>query len=374
MINLFDLKDGVTLVMIHCYRIAVSFAIVGALLILTSTATLANTSDYNQRTASGQLLLQSAGNSAQSSIDGLPLNILQEIALANSNNLSVSASGPLVVQLKYLKADKVQPILVTMFQNRIRVEFINNTLMIIGTDEDYAQIKALLAKIDIPPRQIMFEAEAVEVSLEDEKNLGIDWGMVTSLPGAQTYDGSNFRIGLGIPNHPEYGININATINRLIESKKGRLLASPRIATLDGQTAKILIGDRLAVESRQVVDGSEIISVTYIDVGIKLEVTPTVNEDGTITTVIKPEVSNKTDATKNGNPNIRTRQAETTLRVRSGETIVIGGLIQREENSVVNKFPLIGNVPLVGHLFRSNHTEKKDTELVILITPKEIDL
>lgn len=289
------------------------------------------------------------------------------------NDISTNASEPLVIQLKYLKADKLQPILMGMFQNRIKVESINNSLLVLGSDEDYSRLKALLAQIDTAPRQIMFEAEAVEVSRDSGKNLGIDWESTTALPGVPTYDGSNFRIGLGIPNHPEYGINLKATINRLIEDKKGRLLASPRIAALDGQIAKILIGDRLAVESRQVVDGSEIISVTYIDVGIKLEVMPTINEDGTITTLIKPEVSNKTDATKNGNPNIRTRQAETTLRVRSGETIVIGGLIQREENRAVLKFPLLGDIPLVGHLFRSTDSEKKETELVILITPKIID-
>ena len=72
------------------------------------------------------------------------------------------------------------------------------------------------------------------------------------------------------------------------------MLARPRIAALDGQTAQILIGDRLAVENRTIMGGSEVISVTYIDVGIKLEITPFINDDETITTVLKPEVSNKT--------------------------------------------------------------------------------
>jgi type II secretory pathway component GspD/PulD (secretin) len=244
-----------------------------------------------------------------------------------------------------------------------------------GSDYDCEQIKAMLAPLDVPPRQVMFEAEVVELSRSDLKNIGVNWGTQTNLPDALPTDpNSYFRIGLGIPNHPEYGTNLKVTINRLIENKKGRLLASPRITVLDGQTAQILIGDKLAVESRQAVSvGEPIISVQYIDVGIKLEVTPTINEDSTITTHIKPEVSNKTDSTEHGNPNIRTRQADTTLRVKSGETIVLGGLIQREETHDTFKFPFLGDLPLVGQLFRSNSTEVRETELVIVITPKLVD-
>lgn len=238
---------------------------------------------------------------------------------------------------------------------------------------DREQIDRLLAVVDRPPLQIMFEVEAIEVSRVDLKNVGFDWGSVMSLPGEVPIDSSSsFRIGMGIPNHPEYGLNVTGTLHTLIENKKGKLLASPRIASLNGNTAQIMIGDKLAVESTSIVSGSSIVSTTYVEVGIKLEVTPFVNDDGTITIHVKPEVSNKTDTTKNGNPNIRTRQAETTLRVKNGETIVIGGLLQQQETSDRFKFPLLGDIPLVGQLFRTSTKEKTQTELVILITPKVI--
>lgn len=344
--------------LIHCFRkTALLVFILGLLLFFTSAVTLA-------ALPNSDLPKTISNNSA---------SLAQDSSLLKSSDaLLFSNSRPLVVRLKYLKAEQVKQLLTSLISDGgIRIESINNTLLIIGSDGDYDQIKTILAQIDVPPRQIMFEAEAVEISRTDLKHIGIDWGAATALPEAATHDGNAFRINLGIPNHPEYGVNVRATINRLIEDKKARLLASPRIAALDGETAKILIGDRLAVESRQVVDGSEVVSVNYIDVGIKLEVTPNINEDGTITTHIKPEVSNKTDETKNGNPNIRTRQAETTLRVNSGETIVLGGLIQREENNEVFKVPLLGDIPLVGQLFRSTNMEKRETELVILITPKK---
>ncbi|BBB91518.1 type II secretion system protein D precursor [Methylomusa anaerophila] len=282
--------------------------------------------------------------------------------------------SPLVIKLEYVKAEQVKAMLAALFpDNRVRAEIINGMLVAVGSEEDCAMVKDMLARIDVAPKQVIFEAEAIEVSRDDARKIGIDWGPVTALPGAATTDGSSFRLGLGIPNHEEYGVNVSATIRHLVETKKGRLLASPRIAALDGQTAQILIGDKLAVESTQISSGTTITTVTYVEVGIKLEVTPTIHADGTISTHIKPEVSNKTDTTSSGNPNIRTRQAETTLRVKNGETIVLGGLIQRQETQDTVKFPLLGDIPIIGQFFRSTTKEKTESELIILITPKLIE-
>lgn len=309
-------------------------------------------------------------------VAGLDPNWPQDTVWPNAGS-DWSFSQPLVIQLKYVKPTHVKDLISSLIPaDRLRVDFINSKLVALGDEAVYDTVRAIIAQVDLPPRQIMFEVEAVEISREDYKNLGIDWGATTALPSVPPSDtlvdapltGSKFRVGFGA-----YGVNFAATINHLIEEKKGRLLASPRIAALDGQRAQILIGDKLAVESRQVANGSEITSVTYIDVGIKLEVMPTVNDDGTITAYIKPEVSNKTDQTKSGNPNIRTRQAETTLRVKDGETIVIGGLIQRQDTQDAFKTPLLGDLPLVGSLFRSTNKQKKETELVILITPRRVE-
>ncbi|MBU2700967.1 general secretion pathway protein D [Sporomusaceae bacterium BoRhaA] len=308
-------------------------------------------------------------------ISGANQNLPQNTVLPNANSY-ISLAHPLVIQLKYVKPDQVKTLISSLIPaDRLKVDFINNKLVAVGDEDDYDTVKEIISQIDIPPQQIMFEAEAIEISRDDYKDLGVDWGATTALPSippnntlaAVPLEGSQYRVGLG-----KYGVNFAATLNHLLENKKARLLASPRIAALDGQTAQILIGDKLAVESHQVSNGTESISVTYVDVGIKLEVTPTVNDDGTITAHIKPEVSNKTNETKNGNPNIRTRQAETTLRVKDGETIVIGGLIQRQDTSDVVKTPLLGDLPIIGSLFRSSDREKHETELIILITPKKV--
>ncbi|WP_161625525.1 secretin N-terminal domain-containing protein [Sporomusa ovata] len=289
--------------------------------------------------------------------------------------LPTAGMSPMVFKLEYVKADQLKPALTTLFpDNQIRAEIINNMLVISGSDEDCAKVKAMMAKLDTPPKQVIFETEAIEVSRDEVRNIGIDWGTVTALPSVPATDGSAYNISLNIHNYPEYVVKVAGTIHHLIENKKGRLLASPRIAVLDGQTAQILIGDKLAVESTQISNGTTITSVTYVEVGIKLEVTPTIHDDGTITTHIKPEVSNKTDTTTAGNPNIRTRQAETTLRVKNGETIVLGGMIQKQQTKDMIKFPLLGDLPVIGQFFRSANKEETESELIILLTPKLIDI
>ena len=289
---------------------------------------------------------------------------------ASDNEAEMSGLYPLVVQLNYLKVEQARPLLSALVpEENIKADPVRNVLVIMGSPDVYDQVKYLLAKIDTPPKQVMFEVQIIEINRDDLTKLGIDWDATTKLPAPIPYDDLPYRIGTG-----KYGVNIQGIINRLIENKKGRLLASPRIATLDGVTAKILIGDKLAVETSQPTSGSTpIISVIYVEVGIKLEVTPTVNKDGFITTLIQPEVSNKTDTTKNNNPNIRTRQANATLRVKSGSTIVLGGLIQRQEVSDTFKVPLLGDLPIVRGFFRSTLKQTTETELVIMLTPKIMD-
>lgn len=320
------------------------------------------------------LLLPCLAQAAPASAD-VPADAVEQVppavkGTAPDNEAEMYGLYPLVVQLNYLKVEQAKPLLsVLVPEESIKVDPVRNVLVIMGSPDVYDQIKYLLAKIDTPPKQVMFEVQVLEINRDDLTKLGIDWDTLTYLPSAPLYDNSAFRIG-----HGKYGANVQGIINRLIQNKKGRLLASPRIATLDGVTAKILIGDKLAVETSQPTSGSTpIISVIYVEVGIKLEVTPTVSKDGFITTLIQPEVSNKTDNTKNGNPNIRTRQANATLRVKSGSTIVLGGLIQRQETSDTFKVPVLGDLPIVRGFFRSTLKQTTETELVIMLTPKLMD-
>lgn len=276
---------------------------------------------------------------------------------------------PLVLRLKYLKPEEMKTVLGTVVpDDRIRIEPTNRALIISGMEEDYMVIKELVAQLDVPPKQIMFEAEIVELTSTSIKDLGVKWNW-GSFPGTGTGSGDLPGIlKLNGGNFFNYRIDIDA----LITEGKAKILANPRIAALDGQTAKILIGDRLPVETSTVVNGVQQFNINYIDVGIKLEITPRVNDDGIITTYIRPEVSSnlRTDAK---NPSIRTREAETMLRVSNGQTIVIGGLKQTLNKTDVSKIPLLGDLPILGQLFKKKTQQNEETELVIFITPKIMD-
>ena len=289
----------------------------------------------------------------------------------NSAPGSTVAGGlPRVIKIKYVKADQMKTSLGGVVpEDRMRVEPVHNALIINASEDEYKKIDSVLAQLDVPPKQVMFEAEVVELAKSTVSQFGVNWqwSSYPSPPGS-----SYVGVIKDVDAKHNYNMTYQATLNALVTGEKAKILANPRVAALDGQTARILIGDRLPVETKYIYNGIEQVSITYIDVGIKLEVTPWVNEDGVITTKLKPEVSTNI-ATSGNNPSVRTREAETTLRVRNGETIVIGGLIQNESHKNYNKIPLLGDLPIVGRLFKSSSKEKMETELVIFITPKIID-
>ena len=287
------------------------------------------------------------------------------LALADVGQDISGSYEPLIIKLKYLKADQIKSALGTILpENRIRIESAHNSLILMGSENEYSMVQNVLSQLDVPQKQVMFEAEVVEITKSDLNHLGVrwEWGNFPAASG-------NEMLGV-IPVGPQgFSTNYRATIDAMVNTENAKVLANPRVATLDGQTARILIGDRLPVETKYLENGVQQIAVNYIDVGIKLEVTPWVNEDGIITTKLLPEVSTNI-ASAGNNPSIRTRQAETTLRVKDGETIVIGGLIQKEDRKNVIKVPLLGDIPIIGNLFKSTSVEKRETELMIFITPR----
>lgn len=306
-----------------------------------------------------------AGLASQRTKDSIYVGMPGQLPDINAEpSIDRSSLQPLLIKLKYIKADQIKSVISAIIpEDRIRVENVNNALILIGNDDEYGKVQELISQLDMPPQQVMFEAEVVELSKNGLNQFGVNWEW-SSFPGAS---GSEL-LGV-IKVGPNQNINYRGTLNALVTSEKAKILANPRIGVLDGQTARILIGDRLPVETKYLANGVQQVTVNYVDVGIKLEVTPWINEEGIITTKLRPEVSTNI-ATNGNNPSIRTREAETTLRVRNGETIVLGGLIQKENRVTVSKLPLLGNLPVIGHFFKTTSNDKRETELVIFITPK----
>lgn len=241
----------------------------------------------------------------------------------------------------------------------------NHTLTVSGSSSLLYQVRQELEKVDVASQQVNIQAMVVELSKGNSRNLGLSylsnpWSKDTSIGG---YNGFKFSVS---GQHEETLSN-------------GKVLARPNVTVFDGRKATILMGDKVPVFTSSSdstdSDSSTTMTVEYKDVGVKLEVLPRINEmdKQTITLVIKPSVSTISQWVESGNnkaPQISERSAETTVRVKNGETILIGGLLKNEEIKSIKQIPFLSKIPILGELFKSRSTELKDTEVVIAITPK----
>ena len=241
----------------------------------------------------------------------------------------------------------------------------NHTLTVSGSSSLLYQVRQELEKVDVASQQVNIQAMVVELSKGNSRNLGLSylsnpWSKDTSIGG---YNGFKFSVS---GQHEETLSN-------------GKVLARPNVTVFDGRKATILMGDKVPVFTSSSdstdSDSSATMTVEYKEVGVKLEVLPRINEmdKQTITLVIKPSVSTISQWVESGNnkaPQISERSAETTVRVKNGETILIGGLLKNEEIKSIKQIPFLSKIPILGELFKSRSTEKKDTEVVIAITPR----
>jgi general secretion pathway protein D len=255
-----------------------------------------------------------------------------------------------------------------------------NTLVLRGTPDMIAVAEKIIAAQDVADPEVMLEVEVLEVSRDRIRDLGITW---PSSFGVQTPT-TNTLHDLGhIPLNQltVVGAPFGATANFLLSDSDGNVLAAPRIRTRDNQKAKILIGEKVPVITNTVTPvstGSPVVtgSVQYLDVGIKLEVKPHVYLEGDVGIELSMEVSTILGKVGGSGSNsgtvaydIGTRDVSTNLRLRDGETQILGGLISDTETLAANKVPGLGEFPLLDRLFGSNSHQDKKTEVVLSITP-----
>lgn len=237
-------------------------------------------------------------------------------------------------------------------------------------------------------RQVSIEARIVEISLKNEFRAGVDWSILPgvfntsrtgTLPGGAILGQSassgaeTFRFGL-----LEAG-DFSVLLDALETQGQVRILSSPRIATLHNVPAQIRVVEQIPVIEREIIDTDSAsrtqFTVRFEDAGVTVSVTPQIGEDGFITTHIMPsivEVSGFVSTPDNlvTQPILNTRSMTTTLRVPDGQPIVLGGLRSERKTESLEKVPLLGDVPILGMLFRTTIQERADTELVIVLTPR----
>ena len=279
----------------------------------------------------------------------------------------------------YLKAKNVPGLLSSFYQPFIKVDTETNTLAITASPEILQRIKQDLAKIDVPPRQVMIEALITEFSKEARKSLGIDVGwfgekggrkLDVILPVGDLLD-STLRIGYERPDAIIEGWvgQFKGAVKALVEDGKINIRANPRVATIEGQAATIMIGKEQYYVIVTGVAPGLYGQLERIPVGVTLQIVPYISDKGEITVEIQPEVSDVVGTGATGLPVVSKRAVSTKIRVKDGETIIIGGLLQKNESIVKRKIPLLGDIPLLGLLFSRTDKRVDEIETVVFITP-----
>lgn len=277
------------------------------------------------------------------------------------------------VKLKHIDAAELPNMLVQPFRDRVRVDVATNSAIITGAPETVQRIMEDIAKIDIAPYQIRIDALVTEVSSQGRAALGLDWGWT---------ERSNSTEGISVQFANlvgSLGYSITGGMDRFLLSLRSqvsdgnaKIRANPNLVTLEGKPASLFVGK---VNYYRIVTGTESSPATRlesIEAGVTLDITAKVADDGTIVLDIAPSVS---DVQGNGIgdlPVIGRRRVSTTVRVRDGETIGLGGLLQEHETETRSAVPLLGGLPILGRLFSTERTSVEETEILILITPQII--
>jgi len=251
---------------------------------------------------------------------------------------------------------------------------LTNTLLVRARVNDWAIIEQAIQALDLRPLQVVIEVVIAEVQTNDELNLGVSFftshvdnetGAFTEavLPGdvPSGFSLRFFRLG---------NINVDATLQALSLQGDVRILSRPIIQVQNNQEARILVGSQVPfVQVSQVSDLGNVNEVVqYRDVGTSLTILPTINEAGYVNLLLTQEVSSVTDEIQFNAPVISTREATTQILARSGQTVVIGGLVERQTATVRSGIPILMDIPLLGFLFRSTREVVRNSELFLFLT------
>jgi type II secretory pathway component GspD/PulD (secretin) len=275
--------------------------------------------------------------------------------------------------LNYVDGAKVRESVESYLSRYGKVSHVENRNLLVVQDspEFLRRIDALMAAIDRQPRQVMIEARILEVTLNDDENLGIDCRDVfQGQDGNGTYGTRGF---IGAPDAAGFFFtletpNVTAALNALRDEGRLRTLSTPKLVALEKQEASVVIGDRRGYQVTTTINQVTTESIEFLESGVILRVTVEIDEQGRILMSVHPEVSTgAVDA--NGIPSQTTTEVTTNLLVPSGETIFIGGLIKKTETEQRQSVPLLNRVPVVRRLFAGTENSQITTETVVLITP-----
>lgn len=335
-----------------------------------------------------------------------------------------------VFSLKYAKAKEVEEILKTQIDAKklglTKADERNNQVVVQTLPERMQAIEVLVAELDRPTKEVLIDTRIIKVKLTDQADKGIEWEGLSNISekfgltylgsypfsviqpatapwqsrlqfynanltgsdiGAYPFSGTTSSFSASVPRSPgekmHLGIitgkrDLDFLINYLQSLGNARMLSNPKIVAVNNQEAKIHIGERQAYVTTTTTasgQGPSTVSeeVQFVDVGIQFSVTPIINDDGFVTMKIKPEISSVSGtlitATNNKIPIIDTSATETTVMVKDGTTLIVGGMRKEEKTSNSEGVPFLSQLPFVGNFFKTATGKVDRVELVVLLTP-----
>ena len=260
-----------------------------------------------------------------------------------------------------------------------------NSLLIRSTARDYRQLLTTISQLDVVPLQVMVNAVIAQITLNDENRFGVDWSRIASnaaMDPISTASMTDFVPNLGglmfSKGFLDGSARVEATLEAIAVNNDVRLLARPSLTVSNNQEGEIQIGAEVPVEAGQSIGtgGVSTTNIQYRPTGIELYITPQINEDGVVNLIIRQVLSSvdNSAAGVNNNPVFNNQEISTTVVVRNGENIVLGGLIQTDIESLNTGIPFINRVPVLGNLFSYQQENRERRELFIVLRPEIINL
>ena len=334
-----------------------------------------------------------------------------------------------VFVLKYAKAKEVEEIIRTRLDAKkvgmIKADERSNSVIVQALSGRMEEVSRLIDSLDEQTKEVLIETKIVKIKLSNQLTEGLEWegifgfmsngtpsyfgstpftditagsntptftsrtdrftemyGNYNSYPFSGTTGGLNSSVKTTAGENMHFGMirgdaDFDVLFNLLKTLGDTKVLANPKIVVVNNQEAKIHIGERQAYVTTTTTTGQTTSTIAeevqFVDVGIKLAVTPNINDEGFITMKVKPEVSTVSSIlitpTNNKIPIIDTSLAETTVMVKDGTTLLIGGLRKEEKQKVFEQMPVLGEIPIIGKAFKSGYNKTERTELLVLITP-----
>jgi general secretion pathway protein D len=265
---------------------------------------------------------------------------------------------------------------------RIAADDNKNIILIVSSPATYKQILELLRGLDVPAKQVLIEATIAELTLTDDLRYGVEWYIKDSQSGGQYALGTLGKLGLSSVGLSYAFLSQTGNFQALVAARatanKANILSTPRLTVMDNKEATIQVGQDVPIVTGQVT-ASDITStvatpsilqnIQYRTTGVILKVKPTINTEGLLTLDISQEVSEVGAPGAGNSPIILTRRINTSVIVGHGQTLALGGLMKDNNSSAITKVPLLGDIPLLGNLFKYTAITKEKTELLVLVTP-----